>query len=138
MERYIEIQEFQSISMENRIFFSRDRTTLLVLLGTLFLFVAYSGVSKRNFHEKNSSENAYRFQIDLNNASVTELQTLPGIGEKLAQTIVEQRESDGPFKITKDVLKVKGIGPKKLEAMTPFLLEFPETRTSETQLLETR
>lgn len=114
--------------MENRILVSRDRTTILVLLGVLFLFVSVPVSSQRNLHEKNSSENAYRFQIDLNNASVTELQTLPGIGEKLADAIVAQRESDGPFKITKDVLKVKGIGPKKMEAMQPFLLDLPETR----------
>jgi competence protein ComEA len=53
--------------------------------------------------------------INVNTASSKELESLPGIGEVLAQRIVEYRETHGPFQNPEDLLKVKGIGPKKLE-----------------------
>ena len=63
---------------------------------------------------------SYRFQTDPNAASVIELRLLPGIGEKLADAIILER-NQSPFKIPADLQRVKGIGPKKLEAMRPFL-----------------
>lgn len=56
---------------------------------------------------------ALKLAVDLNGASPGELATLPGIGPKLADRIVEAR----PFEGTEDVLKVRGVGPKKLAAM---------------------
>lgn len=55
--------------------------------------------------------------INVNTASQQELESLPGIGEILAQRIVEYRTQNGPFRSPEDLLKVKGIGPKKLEAL---------------------
>lgn len=54
-------------------------------------------------------------RINVNTASSKELETLPGIGPVLAQRIVEYRETHGPFRTPEDLLKVKGIGPRKLE-----------------------
>jgi len=53
--------------------------------------------------------------INLNMASKEELQTLPGIGPKVAERILAYREQHGPFKSVEELLEVKGIGPKKLE-----------------------
>jgi competence protein ComEA len=52
-------------------------------------------------------------RIDLNRAGVTELMRLPGVGERRARAIVEQR-SRAPFRRLEDVLQVKGLGPKWL------------------------
>jgi competence protein ComEA len=51
--------------------------------------------------------------IDLNSASVSELEKLPGIGERLARRIVQHREKFGKFRRTEHVMIVKGISDKK-------------------------
>jgi len=48
--------------------------------------------------------------ININNASLLELISLPGIGEKKAHAIIEYREKVGIFKSKEDIKKVKGIG----------------------------
>lgn len=58
--------------------------------------------------------------LDPNRASVAQLQTLPGIGPALAVRIAEAR-AEGPFKDADDLLRVKGIGPAKLEKLRPHL-----------------
>jgi len=55
--------------------------------------------------------------ININRASVTELDSLPGVGPSTAQAIVEYRVAHGPFGSPEDLLNVKGIGPAKFEAM---------------------
>lgn len=55
--------------------------------------------------------------LDLNSATAKELQKLPGIGEKLAQAIVDFREQNGPFQTVEDLLQVPGIGEKRLAAI---------------------
>lgn len=50
--------------------------------------------------------------INLNSASKKELQTLKGIGAKKAETIIQYRQSHGPFTRAEEVMKVKGIGKK--------------------------
>jgi competence protein ComEA len=53
--------------------------------------------------------------ININTASATELETLSGIGEVLAATIVEYRTQNGPFTSVDELLDVSGIGPATLE-----------------------
>ena len=56
-------------------------------------------------------------KLNINTATAEELMLLNGIGEVLAQRIVEYREEHGPFNQPSDLLNVKGIGPAKLEGM---------------------
>jgi len=57
--------------------------------------------------------------VDLNRATKQELMTLPGVGEVIAERILVYREEHGAFAAVKDLLKVKGIGKKKLERIEP-------------------
>lgn len=68
-------------------------------------------------------ERQYDFRIDINSASWVEWTQIEGIGEVTAQKIIDDRKANGPFRSVKDLLRVKGIGPKKLEMMRPYLRE---------------
>jgi competence protein ComEA len=60
-------------------------------------------------------------KINVNTAGIAELTTLPGIGQKLAERIIAQRQAAGPFKSPEDLLKVKGIGEKNLKKVADLI-----------------
>ncbi len=55
--------------------------------------------------------------VDLNTATLDELDTLPGVGPTTAQAILDYRAENGPFRSVDDLLDVRGIGDAKLEAL---------------------
>lgn len=56
-------------------------------------------------------------KININQATAEQLDGLEGIGSTRAKAIVQYREQNGPFQSVDDLLQVKGIGPKVLEAI---------------------
>lgn len=59
--------------------------------------------------------------VRINSANSTELQRLPGVGPATAQAILDYRAQIGRFTSPEQLDDVKGIGPKKLEKMRPFV-----------------
>ena len=55
--------------------------------------------------------------IDLNTATVEQLDTLDGIGPVIARKIIDHRTQNGPFRSVDELGQVPGIGPKRLAAL---------------------
>ena len=59
--------------------------------------------------------------VNLNTATAAELATLPGVGPKLAERIIEYRQKKGPFKKIEELMNVQGIGEKSFLKLRPQL-----------------
>ncbi|MGH9773470.1 MAG: ComEA family DNA-binding protein [Candidatus Acidiferrales bacterium] len=59
--------------------------------------------------------------VDLNAATVEQLEQLPGIGPGTAKAIVRFREKSGPFKRVEDLLAIRGITRGRLEKLRPYV-----------------
>lgn len=59
--------------------------------------------------------------LNINTATVEELQTLPSIGPQTAKKIIQFREEQGGFSSVETLTEVKGIGEKTLEKVIPYI-----------------
>ncbi len=64
-------------------------------------------------------------RIDINTASPLEISELPGISDKVAAAVVQERDRLGRFRSPADLLGVKGIKSKRLQKILPFLSKMP-------------
>jgi competence protein ComEA len=59
--------------------------------------------------------------INLNTATQAQLETLPGIGARTAQAIVDHRQKNGSFKKVEELMNIKGIGEKSFLKLKPMV-----------------
>ena len=80
-----------------------------------------SGVTEENSGKGSSTNtsvsNSKQGTININTATLEELQTIKGIGKKKAEAILQYRKEHGAFRTKEDLLQVKGIGKKALEVI---------------------
>lgn len=95
------------------------------LLATSFGWYWAKGGPERLIELERAEPRAIPFLVDINRAEVPELVQLPGIGPGLAERIVASRKEEGPFRDVDDLDRVRGIGPKTLDRLRPFLLPIP-------------
>ena len=60
-------------------------------------------------------------QVNINTATVQELQLLPRVGAALAKRIVDFRTANGPFKAPEELARVKGVGEKSFARLQSFV-----------------
>jgi competence protein ComEA len=92
---------------------------LAAMIGT---WVYQGGLRGRLIDVDKAERKELRFQLDINGADWPEWTLLPGVGEALARRIVMEREASGPYPRHEALLRVRGIGPRILERMRPYLL----------------
>jgi competence protein ComEA len=63
--------------------------------------------------------------VNLNTASASDLEGLPGIGAKTAARIVEYRQKNGPFKKIEELMNVRGVGEKNFLKLKPQITVAP-------------
>jgi competence protein ComEA len=94
----------------------------------IFLIFVFGKIYKNSRGNENEKEEANvslysedNFKININKAPLESLILIPGIGEKIAKRIIEEREKKKFSKI-EDLLKVKGIGNKKIEKIKDYVI----------------
>ncbi|OGD36001.1 MAG: hypothetical protein A2V45_07990 [Candidatus Aminicenantes bacterium RBG_19FT_COMBO_58_17] len=68
-------------------------------------------------------------KVNINTASLEELQKLPRIGPEIAQRILDYRKESGNFKKIEEILKVRGIGEKVFGQLKDLITVGPEAAT---------
>ena len=69
-----------------------------------------------------SPTSAPEWPVDINTATQSELESLPGIGPVLASRIIDYRAENGPFSKIEDIQNVSGIGPKTFERFKDLII----------------
>ena|SRR2546427_4407320 len=82
---------------------------------------AAHGAARSEGAGRRPSEALVPSRIDIERATAAELERLPGIGPALAARIVAERVDHGPFRSPAGLLRVRGIGPRTLARILPYL-----------------
>ena len=95
---------------------------VLLILGMGMATTAAQESSRKNTESSSASTSA---PINLNTASVAQLETLPGIGRSTAERILEYRQKNGSFKKIEDLMNVRGVGEKSFLKLKPLITVTP-------------
>lgn len=101
--------------------------TLAALVSLAGYWLSHGGIQGRLIELDRAAQQTARFAVDINQADWPELAELPGVGETLARRIVEVRRTQGPFADHEDLRRVRGIGPRTLDRLRPYLLPMADT-----------
>ncbi len=95
----------------------------LTILMVIFLFFSLStfSFSKGQGNLSQKKNTTITKKININTATIKELTSLKGIGEKIAKRIVEFRKKNGKFKRIDEIKAIRGIGEKKFERIKKFI-----------------
>ena len=81
-----------------------------------------NNASNTNNYIINTTENKNNAKININTATQTELETLPGIGPSIALKIINYRKENGKFKKIEDIKSVNGVGENKFKNIKDLII----------------
>ena len=96
----------------------RMMTAIALVLGLVAATSAAAQEAPRSTSKASAPAGA---PINLNTATVAQLETLPGIGKSTAERILEYRQKNGGFKKVEDLMNVRGIGEKSFLKMKALI-----------------
>ena len=99
----------------------RTVLSLVVLSCLLCAFSSAPAAAQSKAPARTVAKPASTAIVNLNTASASDLEGLPGIGAKTAARIVEYRQKNGPFKKIEELMNVRGVGEKSFLKLKPQL-----------------
>ena len=100
------------------------RTVLSIVICS-FLLCAVPAMAQSKSSPRAAAKPASTAVVNLNTASVADLEGLPGIGAKTAARILEYRQKNGPFKKIEELMNVRGVGEKNFLKLKPQITVAP-------------
>ena len=101
---------------------SRTMLRLALCAGILFLAVPVTAAPPPAPGQAQDAEaEPSGERVNLNTATAAELETLPGIGPRTAELIIEYREEEGPFTRVEDLMNIRGIGERTFLRLRPLI-----------------
>ena len=98
------------------------RPTTCGLILILFIFTAACGPRTAVVaRASNSNAATAEHAININTATLDELERIPHVGEKVAARIIEQREMNGPFRRVEHLMLIQGISDKRFRKIRPLV-----------------
>ena len=95
--------------------------TRMITIATLALALAAAAPLGAAGQEPPAGARTTAPPVDLNAATAEQLETLPGIGERMAERIIEYREMNGGFKKVEELMNVRGIGEQSFLKLRPLV-----------------
>jgi competence protein ComEA len=89
---------------------------VLVVLG-----LGAAATAAQDAPRRSAASSAAAAPINLNTASLAQLETVPGIGKSTAERILEYRQKNGAFKKVEDLMNVRGVGEKSFLKLKPLV-----------------
>jgi competence ComEA-like helix-hairpin-helix protein len=98
---------------------------IVALLSSTSVFCSCARVPRSVSNSEPSSNtlalDSNALRVEINTASASELEKLPGIGKGLAERIVAYREQHGPFRRVEHLMMVRGVSEKKFRELQPMV-----------------
>ena len=101
------------------------RARVLVHVALLSAVLTPPAIAAQSQGEKAPAAAAAAKVVNLNSATAADLETLPGIGARTAERILEYRQKNGSFKKIEELMNVKGIGEKSFLKLKPLVTVTP-------------
>ena len=92
----------------------------VVIAGVLLFIGAWTPLTAEQ-RDQTAQKSPTTTPVNLNTATLADLEKLPGVGAATAARIIEYREKNGPFKKIEELMNVKGIGEKAFLKLKPLV-----------------